>query len=314
MSFLKKPLEQKMWQNCKKALKEHAFSLYPFYKGVYAPMKEVFLSDRPQVLTYTHLAKESQGRRAQMEDRHFIIEGEKGILVGVLDGHNGVQVANYAAYRFLEQFFSTLEFYEYNVYQAFIHFFELIQEEIEKHHPGWDQIGCTAVISYLEKETNYVYTATLGDSEANIYRLIKGHRRSIPLSCIRNWSSKRDFASAKAALGVALPRKKNPKEMRHPPPGESVHSGFGLNVSRALGDVAYKGVIHSPKITLTTLLPGDVLLLACDGLKDFVLEKEIMQIIDLHQGKDTLVEELIDYAISFKKSTDNVTILAVFVG
>lgn len=313
MSCLEKRLKLKMWKNCKKALKEHASSLYPFYKGVYAPMKEVFLAKDPQLLRYAHIAKEEQGRRSQMEDRHFYLENERGILVGVLDGHNGVQVANYAAYRFLEQFFLLLEQCNHNVYQAFFSFFTLVQGEIEQNHPGWDQIGSTAVISYLEKETNYVYTATLGDSEANIYRPLKGRYRSIPLSCIRNWSSKRDFASAKTALGVALPYKKNPKEMRHPPFGESVHSGFGLNVSRSLGDVAYKGVIHLPKITLTTLLKGDILLLACDGLKDFVLEEEITQIIGLHQGREGLVGDLIDYALSIKKSTDNITILAIFI-
>ena len=111
MSCLEKHLKLKMWKNCKRALKEHALSFYPFCKGVYAPMKEVFLSVNPKVLHYTHLAIEDQGRRLQMEDRHFYLEEEKGILVGVLDGHNGVQVANYAAYRFLEQFFLLFEYF-----------------------------------------------------------------------------------------------------------------------------------------------------------------------------------------------------------
>lgn len=302
-----------MLQNCKKALKEHTALLYPFYKGVYAPLKEIFLSNEPQMLRYTYVVKDSVGRRAQMEDRHFYIENEKGILFGVLDGHNGVQVANYAAYRFQEGFFSLLEELDYNIYQAFLEFFHLLQKEIELEHPSWDQIGCTAVISYLEKKSNYLYTATLGDSEANIYRILGKKRKSIPMSCIRNWSTKRDFASAKAALGVALPRKQNPKEMRHPPLGESVHSGFGLNVSRALGDVSFKGVIHSPKVTVTTLLAGDIVLLACDGLKDYVSEKEIIQIINFHQGQEGLVQALVDYAIFDNRSTDNVTIFAVFV-
>ncbi|MBS0627663.1 MAG: protein serine/threonine phosphatase 2C family protein [Verrucomicrobia bacterium] len=311
--MFQKKLKEKMLQNCKKALKEHAALLYPLYKGVYASLKEIFLSDNPQKLRYTHLVKDTVGRRSQMEDRHFYIENEKGILLGVLDGHNGIQVANYAAYRFQEQFFSFLEELDYNIYQAFLDFFLLIQEEIEMKHPGWDQIGTTVVVCYVEKETNYLYTATLGDSEANIYRLLGEKRKSIPLSCIRNWSTKRDFVSAKKALGVAIPYKKNPKEMRHPPFGESVHSGLGLNVSRALGDASFKGVIHSPKITATTLLPGDILLLACDGLKDFVPEKEIIQIIDYHLGQGSLVQALVDHAIIHRKSTDNVTISAVFV-
>lgn len=299
-----------MVKNCKQALQEHASFLYPFYKGVFVPKNQIFLSTTPVDLECVVLGKEEQGRRYQMEDAHFFQENEKGILLGVFDGHNGIEVARYACYRFQELFFSILED---DVSKAFFTVFATIQEEIENKHSEWESIGSTAVVSYIEKATNYVYTATLGDSEANIYRKIGKKRKSLPLSCIRNWGTKRDAYSAKLALGEAIPFKKNSKEMRHPPPGISVHSGSGLNVSRALGDVLFKGVIHSPKITLTTLLPGDILLLACDGLKDFVTEKEILKIIEIHQGRYSLVEDLIDYAISVNHSTDNVTILGIFI-
>lgn len=302
-----------MARNCKEALKEHAGKMYPFYKGIYPSLKNIFWGKKSQQLIYRVCSSSLIGLRKSMEDVHFCVDQEEGILVGVLDGHNGSEVAQYASFRFQECFFVCLREKEYDVYQAFKDLFAKIQDEITSLHPNWADIGATAVVCYMERATNHIYTATLGDSEAAIYRSFRKKRKVIPLSCIRNWSTPRDFASAKQALGEEIIRQENPKDMRHPPPGVSVHSGCGLNVSRALGDVAFKGVIHSPKITLTTLMAKDIVLLATDGLRDVVSEKEILECIDLHMGRESLVEDLADYAIYNKGSCDNVTIVGVFV-
>jgi len=313
MFFGKKDFLKKMRKNCKEAMKDRAPLLYPFYKGVYASLNQVFLSKRPIPLFFTYEAEALRGKRAKMEDAHIFAEREGGILTGVFDGHNGNEVSLHVASRIPELFFRVLDQKKGGVYLAFKELFLKLQQELEKERPEWRGIGSTAVVCYLEKATNYVYTATLGDSEATLYRKVHKRYRSIPLSCVRNWSTKRDFKSARKALGERLPGKKNPKEMRHPPPGESVRSGYGLNVSRALGDALFKGVIHSPKITVNTVLGGDVLLLSCDGLKDFVSEKEVVEIVTYHQGRPSLVHDLADYALTVKNSDDNVTVLGVFI-
>jgi serine/threonine protein phosphatase PrpC len=305
--------QKRMGHNCIEALKEHAGKFYSFYKGIYAPVKSVFWGKKSDELSYRSFVAAAVGKRRYMEDAHFCIDQEEGVLAGVFDGHNGSEVAQYSSYRMQECFFALLREENLNVYQVFKDLFAKIQEEIGVLHPNWSSVGSTAVVSYIERATNHIYTATLGDSEAVLYRIIRKKRKIIPLSCLRNWSSKRDFASAKEALGEEIVRKNNPKEMRHPPPGMSVHSGCGLNVSRALGDIDFKGVIHSPKITLTTLLPQDIVILACDGLRDFVSEKEILECIELHAGRSSLVDDLVDYSINIKGSMDNVTVLGIFV-
>lgn len=304
--------QKRMGRNCMEALKEHAGKGYFFYKGIYPSLRNIFWGKKTEEIVYRVTTSAVVGMRRYMEDVHFCVDDEEGILVGVLDGHNGSEVAQYAGFRFQECFFALLREKEHNVYQVFKELFAKIQEEIGVQHPNWNSIGSTAVVCYIERATNHIYTATLGDSEAAVYRVFRKKRKVIPLSCLRNWSTPRDFASAKEALGVELVRQKNPKEMRHPPPGMSVDSGCGLNVSRALGDIAFKGVIHSPKITLTTLLPKDIVLLASDGLRDYVTEKEILHCIDLHMGRQSLVEDLTHYAVYTKESSDNVTIIGVF--
>ncbi len=312
MAFTHKQLLLKMWKNGRRALKEHKEKTPFFQRMLYLPLKEVSLSSSGSKLQFTCTVEALQGKRPRMEDRHFCLENEKGMIVGVLDGHNGSAVADYAAHRFTELFFTILDQWDDNVYQAFASVFYCIQDEIERFKTEWDFIGSTAVVCYLEKKSGYIYTATLGDSSASLYRIFRKKRRVLPLSCIRNWSSPRDFASAKTALGEELPYREDPKEMRHPPPGVSVHFGIGLNVSRALGDAAFKGVIHLPKLTLTTLKKGDIILLACDGLKDFATEKEILSVINLFEGKPGIVKGLVDYAFLTKDSTDNITVLGVF--
>ncbi len=300
---------KKLLGNAKKALKEHAL-LQP-HSACYASLRAVSLPRKKRILSFSVNAAEEQGRRYSMEDALFIVDKKQSLCLGVLDGHAGSEVAGYAAKRFQEIFSSQDP--PFDVEQALRDAFLLIQDEIEYLHPEWSHIGSTAIVVWIDKEENLIYTATLGDSFAGIYRVVRKTWKTIPLSCIRNWSSKRDRASAKKALGAEIPWRKSHKEMRHPPPGLSVWSGCGLNVSRALGDVAYKGMIHDPKIAVAAILPRDIIILACDGLKDFTTEEEIIEQIGLCESFEKLSKQLADYAIRVKNSSDNVSVIALLV-
>lgn len=181
-----------------------------------------------------------------------------------------------------------------------------LNEIVEK---GWND-GTTAVISFIDKNSGRIYTATLGDSEANIYRKIDKKVKSIPLSCVRDWSSKKEAKRAAAvtndpAKATQWPKAKNPKTLRFPSPN------YGLNVSRAIGDVEFsKGVIHKAKVTVNQVQPGDRIVIACDGLKDFVPEKEIVDMVKSNPGAG-LAQKLVDHALGPKMSQDNVTVLVL---
>ena len=310
-------LEHKNRKNSKKAIEEHAkkdfnFSYAPLQEGL--PSIEALTSNQELApLNFSHSAAEAIGVRDFMEDAHFFKELEQGILIGVLDGHGGSLVAQYASERFSQKFSEALVKTLGNVHQAFealIH--EIHQEVAEKTE--WSDIGSTAVLCYVNKYTHIIYTATLGDSEANIYRKNdEGHFQSIPLSCVRDWSSIKDAKRAAIALknpyiASMWPKVGNPKQLRYPSPF------FGINISRSIGDIAFApAVIHKPKITINRLQVNDILILGCDGLKDYVLENEIVDQLHQNEPNENLAERLVNYAISIKNSLDNVTIATLHI-
>lgn len=289
---------------------------------------------------------EMQGPRTSMEDAHFHLkidtEKTQGTLVGVYDGHGGQEVAQFASKEFKKLFLKELE--RTNAFQAFEEVIDKIQQEIMTH-PEWENMGSTAVICYIDKKTRRVYTATLGDCEANIYRNIKGTMKSIPLSPVRDWTSKHDFDRLKKffrgvkAVDAHIEECKQRKifaklEGKDYSVPKNVRSYLydGANTSRAFGDANYRGtkkrplIIHKPKITVFTLQEKDILTLACDGLKDYLSERDIISIIRSKKTTKDMSTGLVNAAIQNMNELnigvvnpadlvgDNVTVCAIKVG
>ena len=228
---------------------------------------------------------EDQGPRPTMEDAHFMQKLDSGnVLTGVFDGHGGYQISEYANNRFPALFSFYLQENGGNVRKAF----EDTMVEIDREIPEggcYDRMGTTAVVSYIDQTTHLIYTATLGDSEANIYRKdAEGNLKSIPLSCVRDFGSKKDRQRLETAWGsdivAACFERARGREGT-----KSVRSylSHGVNVARAIGDrcVASRGdvqiISRKPKITVNQLMKGDVLVNACDGLKDYASEGTIVK-------------------------------------
>lgn len=307
--------EQKMLKNFYKSIEEHR-DKHPSY---------VWLND-PKLpsVAYTPLSFSvgeygAQGIRPTMEDEVLFHKSEDGALIAVFDGHGGDKVAKFAKKFFEEHFFVSLQANSQNIHQTFYSIFNDIQNEVEKVEQ-WSSTGSTAVVSYIDRKTNNIYTATLGDSEANIYRSYNGNIVSIPLSCVRDWSSKKDAQRAAVALNdpniAVLWPNKPAKSLRFPFPYA------GLNVSRALGDREWKyfhvgiencppAISHKPKITMHQLQPGDRLVLACDGLKDYVEEEQIANICSQNQSSEKTAEKLVNFALYDRKSKDNVSVIVM---
>ncbi|NGX27589.1 MAG: hypothetical protein K940chlam6_01527, partial [Chlamydiae bacterium] len=268
-----------------------------------------------------------------MEDAHFYKEMEKGTLTGVFDGHGGSKVSAYASAEFQKRFPKALKEANGNVHQAFGKVIDQIHQNVA-NYSAWNHEGSTAVVCYIDKETHQIYTATLGDSEANIYRKSgQDGITSIPLSCVRDWLSPKDLNRLISIYGkktVMSFVKKVGSQAKH------IRSqlAYGVNVARAIGDVENTGepgqprVIHKPKITVNQLRQGDVLILACDGLKDFVPEQEIAKIVANRPSQSLnffqkffygqqepkfLARQLVDAALKEmdRRLNDNVTVVAI---
>ncbi len=313
---------EKMIKNQKKALAEH----YEEAGSPFAKLSDINLSPDDLVkkkafdLTFSHDFADAQGLRPTMEDAHFYLEMEKGILTGVFDGHGGSAVSAYANARFQELFPQALENLSGNVHRAFETVIHQIHEEVA-NNSGWDHIGTTAVVCYIDTATHQIFTATLGDSEANIYRKdTQGNVVSIPLSCIRDWLSEKDLNRLYEVYGHDVVDARIEKVGGQAKLLRS-HLAWGVNIARAIGDVANTGdeknplVIHKPKITVNQLQLGDTLVLACDGLKDFVSEEKIVHIFEQQTEQTPVAHQLVTAAQAEMnlKANDNTTVVVIHI-
>ncbi|MCP5504969.1 MAG: protein serine/threonine phosphatase 2C family protein [Chlamydiales bacterium] len=287
--------EVRMKRNLEKAIAEHRTETP---EDPYVTVEMIRDPTPPLAsLVLSHGSHAIQGGRDVMEDEHFYLENDASILTGVFDGHGGQGVATHAKIEVPNLFFDILKEQKGDIVKTF----EALCERVHESSPK-ERGGTTAVICYVDKQTGIVYTATLADAEANIYREIAGKMRSIPLSPIRDWKTDRKFIDTKEYPIYAIGRK--PRLM-----GD-------LNVSRALGDKQYPPISQKPKVTQCQMLPGDVLILCCDGLKDFVEERAICEKVTEHKSSS---EEVLAQALtqasydkqSYYTGGDNVSVVVV---
>lgn len=264
-------------------------------------------------LFFFHESVAKKGKRPTMEDAHICLSHPKGLLVAVFDGHGGNAIALKLKSRFENQFFPLLEENQDDVYKTLQSL--IFEISIEVYKKEGQHCGSTAVISFLSSNKRKIYTATVGDSEANIYRMIENRCRSIPLSRPLNWTHPKE--ATRAATVLQQPdlvekwtRISDPKRVRYP------WGASGLNVSRSLGDYQWnaaakaQGVTSKPSITCCDLQEGDYVTLMCDGIKDFYPEDCIRDHIELFtdlREKNGMIQRIAHLALDIYQSTDNIT-------
>ncbi len=234
------------------------------------------------------------GGRQVFEDAHFLrftFLGDPGkILFGILDGHGGKGVAEFAARRFPEVFSRLLE--------SGIPAPEALRRtfiDLDVETRGLDS-GAVAVVAFISGSE--LVTANAGDAE-----LILVSKKSW-----RILSELHRLNNEKERLRVVA------KGARIRGDYVSLESGDDLQCTRSLGDHAFKaiGVIPDPFVSERSLGPDDIWLIAgCDGLWDFMLPDEVAKIA---RGKGTakeVAEALHHEAVSVRRTTDNLTVMAV---
>lgn len=298
-----------MRENTAKALQEHK-DKDKMDRSVY-PCSSQIRKKTLEGLALEHEVSAKQGRRATMEDAHLFEEIEGGYLAGIFDGHGGKKVADAAAQRFPKVFPRALEKKSGDIQAAFYTTFQEIQKGIAKRKDCLF-MGSTAVVSYIQKNGE-IYTATVGDSEAFLYRTDeKGDLLSIPLSVVRDWSHPEEV---QRVLGMAKTpqERQNIERWRNYPEPKRLRvgngKGMGLNVSHALGDFSYPQVNPKPIVTVQQWKRGDRLGLFCDGVVDFASQREIVETIKDHPVQTA--GKIADFALRYKRSTDNISAMMV---
>lgn len=309
-----------MQKNLWKAVTEHHIK-YNGENNPYVKWDEIVSDLETQnsqyPLNFSATIATSQGPRKSMEDAHFFVKIDQGILLGVFDGHAGDKAAKFASNYIQKNFSTELTNAQGNVHQAFESIFHNTQSMIMKT----EEIrinGSTAVVCFIQDKTNIAYTATIGDSEMNLYRKIEGKMRSIPLSVIRDWSDTKEATRAAIAMNRSL-QEANHWVGHHDSKSLRLISADRdtLNVSRAFGDKPFRnysnnpGIIHKPKITAFPIKPGDYLVETCDGLTDYVPENRIKDCVS--SNPSNLAALLVNVALlnMTPDEGDNITVIAL---
>lgn len=264
------------------------------------------------------------GKRSNMEDYVLLKETGTGILFCVFDGHGGSDVAELAKDYFEENFESKLAECNGNVAKAITLIGKMIDQQLAEYDEDgadeWNKQGSTAGINYYDKQKGLIYTATLGDSEAVLYRQIDEVWTAIPLSCIRNWESEKDRQRAEAAIKGTIEVWGNlkGKHLRYPPAINRFAYCARLNVSRSFGDLDINKLKENKlinpvsskfKMTVQKVLPGDVIVAGSDGLWDVVGNGDIIKEIG-NSARQLSAAALSSLALE-KGSKDNISVVTL---
>ncbi|XP_050304979.1 titin-like isoform X2 [Anthonomus grandis grandis] len=253
----------------------------------------------------------ARNRRRKMEDRHVAIhdlntmfslqEASPSSYYAIFDGHAGHDAAAYSAAH-LHQFLAENKYFASNPVQALLDAFcktdALFLEKCKVENLSG---GSTAVVALLRPKEKTLYIAWVGDSQALLVNQGK------VLQCVNPHKPSREDERQrieKAGGCVML--------------WGTWRVNGQLAVSRAIGDADYKPhVIAIPDVREITLDGGeDFLILACDGLWDFLSEdaaaNEVYYMIsDNPDDTERIGKQLVQLA-RYQGSSDNISVIVVF--
>ena len=271
-----------------------------------------------------------QGWRLSMEDAKLINLSldSSTMIFGVFDGHGGHEVSSFVSRRFT---FSLLNSAHYSssdlssaLSETFLSMDQLLKSSegsqelirISKNLPSnypvkpndfSQTVGCTANVALLRD--NELFVANAGDSRCVLNR----GGLALDLSIDHKPSLVNEKQRILAAGGKVIDGRIN----------------RGLNLSRSIGDFAYKCnkklpldqqmVIATPDVFRIEIQEDDkFMVLACDGVWERLSSQECVEIIDGRLGKEGLgkiCEEILDRCIAprvgMELGYDNMTIIVV---
>ena len=212
------------------------------------------------------------GSRSNMEDRYSLSLNDKsGLIVGgVYDGHGGVDVAENASKIIPKEVVMNAR-NGVNIKDAFRKAFKVASCEGQHLY-----IGSTALAFLIQGRTLIV--ANAGDCRM----LLINEKNNVQLTTDHRVTNLDEF-NRLIASGATIR-------------GNRVfYDEFGLNISRALGDLAMKkvGVTEEPEVGVFKLPEKYILIAATDGLWCYLKNDQVNQIVNFDLSAEEIGQELI---------------------
>lgn len=207
-----------------------------------------------------------------MEDRYnLFLNNKNGLIIGgVYDGHGGEDVAENAS-RIIPKEVVMHVRNGVNIKEAFRKAFKSASSEGQHLY-----MGSTALAFLIQGNTLVV--ANAGDCRM----LLINEKKNVQLTTDHRVTNQ-DESSRLKASGATIT-------------GNRVfHNEFGLNISRALGDLAMKevGVTEEPDVGVFKLPRQYVLIAATDGLWCYLKNDQVSQIVNFDLSAEEICRELI---------------------
>lgn len=240
---------------------------------------------------------EAKGNRSYMEDTSVIDNHSdmKGHFLGVFDGHGGDDVSMYCEGAAADMFALFLSDGGIPT-KALFSTVERLSSVVDS---GMFYGGSTASMVYIPSEGSEAYVAVIGDSPVIVYSPSKG----VWFGPDHNVRSNPEEMNAAVARGG------------HMYGGYICNArGSGLQMGRALGDPALRGILSRiPEVFTVDIEEGGWILVGTDGLFDpaHQSDKALKNAVDLiNNDPSVTAQTLVDAALD-AATGDNVTAILV---
>jgi len=293
-------------EELKEILKKMNISTYGNKKNLYNKILQIKLQKNINSkyqknlnnIFYTISIHQEQGKRDYMEDRIINKYNNNLCFFSVLDGHGGKDCANF------------LKKYLYNIF-------------LKKYKKNKNKnIKNILINSYLYIDKKFLETnKTSGSTACSIF--INNQTKNF---AIANTGDSRIIALiGKKIVQLSIDHKPNniSEQRRIYSDGGFIHNSRlngVLAMTRAIGDKNLKkrGLISFPDIILGKITNNyKYFVIASDGLYDVMTNYDIIQFIHVCLNKNiekkNIAKHLVKYAINDKLSTDNVSVIIIFI-
>jgi serine/threonine protein phosphatase PrpC len=236
-----------------------------------------------------------KGRRKYMEDNVFLFNNRDINFTSVFDGHGGKKCSLYLKYNIYNYFINEYKNYDKTYKSIYITYKKLNNNFLQKGISS----GSTCNTLIINKKAKQFYLANIGDSRCIAYyknnkirQISRDHKPTI--SKETNFIRKRGgYVKNGRVNGI-------------------------LAMSRSIGDKNLEKYLnYEPEIYYGDLNKVFYFVQASDGLFDVMTNREICQFINnLYQKripKKEIVKKLIKYAIYYRQSQDNISVIITFV-
>lgn len=242
----------------------------------------------------TGVSSLGRNNRKTSEDRYSV--SPDGTFMGVYDGHGGAEVSEYVSKHMPGRFKVCHEVEHFPVEEAFVRAFEKVDADMKETDAVMHRMaGTTVTCAHVRDEMLYV--ANVGDSRAI---LVKSDGTVQVLTVEDNCRTNVEEVNRIRLAG-----------------GKVVEDRVDriLAVTRAIGDGDFRssGVITVPHVSgPTKLSPGDVVILATDGLWDVLSNDQVSQIVRRHSTETAqCLSQVLVSAATLKRTPDDITVIVL---